>query len=58
MKYILNLIYWLLIICWGYYLIQTLITDSMDLQLFYGVKTIFYSCIMQILMIVERHFTN
>lgn len=56
MKYIFNLTYWLLTLCWGYYLIQIIITDSFDLQLFYGFKTIFYAFVIQILIMIERRY--
>lgn len=56
MKNILKSICWLLLVAEVYYLIKTLITDSMDMEIYYGIKTILFTCIIQMILFVEKKF--
>lgn len=56
MKNIIKSICWVLFAAWAYYLIKVFITDSMDMELFYGVKTIFFACAVWMILAVEKRF--
>ncbi len=56
MKNIIKSICWVLFAAWAYYLIKVFVTDSMDMELFYGVKTIFFASAVWMILTVEKRF--